>query len=135
MDEMYNEIRDHLRKSHYQNTQEIYQRERSPIYQYHYCGKNDVRGADEQHTSRTFFLKLKMIIFLAGVLTFSCYIYGGQDIEKGANMAVSEIKTELSDLEQREPKVKEAMVYVRKAYHKVCDFADDYLPEDPEAVD
>lgn len=130
MDEMYDEIREHLRKSHYQNTQEVYQRERNPIYQYHYSGKKYVRGADEQHTSRTFLLKLKILLFLTAVMTFSCYIYGGQDIEKGANKAFAEMKTEIHHLEEQEPKVKEAMVYVRKAYHKISDAAGKYMEED-----
>lgn len=123
------EIREHLRKSHDQNTREVCQLGRNPIYQYQYSGENYVRGAGEQYTSRTFFLKLKVFVFFAAVLTFSCYIYGGQDIEKGARKAFSEIKIEINHLEEKEPKVKEAMVYVRRAYHKMNDIAKDYMED------
>ena len=55
------EIREHLRKSHDQNTREICQREQNPMYQYQYIGKANVREAGEQITSRTFFLKIKIL--------------------------------------------------------------------------
>lgn len=129
MDENYMEIREHLRKSHDQNTREIYQREQNPVYQYQYIGKANVREAGEQITSRTFFLKIKIFLFLTAVLTFSCYIYGGQDMEQGAKKAVSEIKTEIIKLEEQEPAVKEAMVYVRRAYQKVDHIAKDYMEQ------
>ena len=127
MDEMYNEIREHLRKSHYQNTQEVYQRERSPIYQYNYSQKRYVQGDNAQHTSWTFSLKLKIFMFLMSVMLFSCYLYGGQDLEKGASMVITEMKTEINNLEKKEPIIKETMLYVRKAYHEVYDLAKTYL--------
>ena len=129
MDDKYIEIREYLRKNHDLNTREVSAREHNFVYQYQYSGKNDVRGANEQTTSRTFFLKLKVFIFLAAVLSFSCYIYGGQDMEQGAKKAFSEFKTEISRLEEQEPKVKEAMVYVRRAYHKVNDVAKQYIED------
>lgn len=128
MDE-YTEIREHLRKSHDQNTREVCQREHNSIYQYQYSGKKYVRGADEGYTSRTFFLKVKVLVFFAAVFIFSCYIYGGQDIKKGAIKAFSEIKIEINHLEEKEPKVKEAMVYVRRAYHKINDIAGEYMED------
>ncbi|MGN0495063.1 MAG: hypothetical protein ACI4GW_02430 [Lachnospiraceae bacterium] len=130
MDDMYKEVREHLRKCHAQNTQEVYQKERNPVYQYNYERNTYVQGDNAKHTSWTFSLKLKVLVFIISVMTFSLYIYGGQDLKKGTTMAVNDIKAEINVLEQKEPLVKETMGYVKKAYHKVYDLTKEYTKQD-----
>ncbi len=129
MDEMYTEIRDQLRKCHDKNTQDVYLRNKNPVYQYHYNQNRDVQGNPNQRTSWAFSLTFKTLLFLGCVFTFSCYIYGGQDLEKGANRAFNELKAQIRVLEDKDPNIKEAMVYVRKAYHEVYQLADTYFME------
>lgn len=123
LNEMYSEVREHLRQQHTMNTQEIHGKKVDNFNKYRYYG-ND--GADEKATPLVSF-KTKIFVFIASVLLFSCYIYGGQDVEKGAKMAWSEMKAGIARLEKEEPAVKEAMSYVRKAYDEVEDFTNTYL--------
>lgn len=127
MDEMYSEIREQLRKCHDKNIQDVHLREKNPVY--HYDTHREVQGNPNQRTSWAFSLNAKILLFIMCVLSFSCYIYGGQDMEKGAKRAFNEFKSEIRILEEKEPKLKEAMVYVKKAYHEVSELADTYFTE------
>ncbi len=121
---MYAEVREHLRQQHATNTQEIYGKKVDNFNKYRYYG-ND---AWEKQTSNSIFsMKTKACFFFICVMLFSFYIYGGQDVEKGANMAWNEMKERITQLEKEEPAVKQAMSYVRKAYDEVEDFTKTYM--------
>ena len=123
MNEMYSEVREHLRQQHAMNTQEIHGKKVDNFNKSRYYG-ND--GVEETNTPLVSF-KTKAFVFISGVMLFSCYIYGGQDLEKGARMAWTEMKTTIVKLEAEEPAVKQAMSYVRKAYGEVEDFTKTYM--------
>lgn len=67
------------------------------------------------------------MVFLVAVLMFSCYIYGGQDLKKGAGMAIDEINGHIVSLEQDNDTVKETMSHVRSVWNKVKDFSKEHI--------
>jgi len=123
LNEMYSEVREHLRQQHAVNTQEIHGKKVDNFNKYRYYG-ND--GVENSSTSLISF-KTKIFVFLTCVMLFSCYIYGGQDVEKGARQAWAEMKSQIVKLEKEEPAVKQAMSYIRKAYDEVEDFTKIYM--------
>ena len=122
---MYIEVREHLRQQHNINIQEIHGKKVDNFNKYRYYGNDDVEESGTQHCYSSF--KLKSFVFIASVMLFSFYIYGGQDIEKGATMAWAEMKTQINKLEEEEPAVKEAVGYVRMAWDEIEDFAKTYM--------
>lgn len=127
MNEMYSEVREHLRRQHAMNTQEIRGKNIDNSYKYGYYEYDGVRGDMNDGTSWTFSFKGKVFLFLLCVMLFSCYLYGGQDVKKGAAMAWNDMSTQITKLEEKEPAVKQAMSYVRKAYEEVKDFTGTYM--------
>lgn len=129
MNEMYAQVREHLRQQHDANTQEIHGKKVDNFNKYGYYGDDGKMSSEVVAGSQldNSFFGAKALLFLIGVMTFSCYIYGGQDIRKGATMAWEEMKVGIIALEKEEPAVKEAMSYVRKAYDEVEDFTKTYL--------
>lgn len=123
LNEMYSEVREHLRQQHAANTQEIHGKKVDNLSKYRYYG-ND--GLEEATTPLVPF-STKVFLFFTCVMLFSCYIYGGQDVEKGARMAWAEMQEQVLQLEKEEPAVKQAMSYVRKAYDEVKDFSKTYM--------
>lgn len=124
MNEMYSEVREYLRQQHAANTQEIYGKKVDNFNKYRYYGN----GVEKEQTSfSSFSIMTKACFFFIAVMIFSFYIYGGQDVEKGANMAWNEMKEQIIQLEKEEPAVKQAMSYVRKAYDEVEDFTKTYM--------
>ncbi|MGN0155557.1 MAG: hypothetical protein ACI4A3_13980 [Lachnospiraceae bacterium] len=119
MNEMYSEVREHLRRQHAMNTQEIRGKNLDNSYKYGYYGYNGVQEDANGGTSWTFSFKAKVLLFLLCVMLFSCYLYGGQDVKKGAAMAWNDMSTQITKLEEEEPAVKEAMGYIRNAYKEV----------------
>ena len=96
MNEVYSEVLEHLRQQHAMNTQEIRGRNIDNFHNFDYCGYNDVQ--DDMNTSWTFSFKGKIFLFLFCVMLFSCYLYGGQDVKKGAVMAWSDMNVQLNKL-------------------------------------
>lgn len=127
MNEMYSEVREHLRRQHAMNTQEIHGKNLDNSNKYSYYGYNGVQEEANDGTSWTFSFKGKVFLFLLCVMLFSCYLYGGQDVKKGAVMAWNDMSTQITRLEEEEPAVKQAMSYVRKAYKEVKDFTQTYM--------
>lgn len=127
MNEMYSEVREHLRRQHAMNTQEIHGKNLDNSNKYSYYGYNGVQEEANEGTSWTFSIKGKVFLFLLCVMLFSCYLYGGQDVKKGAAMAWNDMSTQITRLEEKEPAVKQAMSYVRKAYEEVKDFTQTYM--------
>jgi hypothetical protein len=119
--EAYQEVREHLRRQHNINKCEVLGK-KTP-------GRYEVYEEERQPapSGMTFLFKLKIFVFLCCVMVFSCYLYGGQDVEKGAVMVFEDIRTEVNALEEEEPAVKEAMGYCRQGYHWVKDLAKDFL--------
>lgn len=125
MNEIYTEVREYLRQQHDVNTQEIRGKKVDNFNKYGYYGNI---GVEEGKKACSFFsYKTKVFIFLICVMLFSCYIYGERDVEKGAQMAWSEMKSQILELEKEEPTVKQAMYYVRKVCDEVEDFTKLYL--------
>lgn len=117
MNEMYSEVREHLRRQHAMNTQEIHGKRLDNFPKYSYYGVDEDSGNTTRNSSKAFLFKVKILLFLLCVMLFSCYIYGGQDIKKGAAMAWKDMNSQITRLEEEEPLVKEAMGYCRKGYH------------------
>ncbi|MDE6435275.1 MAG: hypothetical protein K2L07_13715 [Lachnospiraceae bacterium] len=126
MNEAYQEVREQLRRQHAMNKNEVHGKEIPAIRSNYY--KND--SADTQGDyGMTFSFKFKIFVFLCAVMLFSCYLYGGQDIKKGASMAYHELRTAVSILEEEEPLVKEVVGYCREGYHWMRDIAQEYIDE------
>ena len=121
MNEMYSEVREHLRRQHAMNTQEIHGKRLDNFPKYSYYGVDEDFGDCNRHSSKTFLFKGKIFLFFLCVMLFSCYLYGGQDLEKGAAMAWHDMCTQITRLEEKEPLVKDAMGYCRQGYHWVKD--------------
>ena len=124
MNEIYAEVREHLRQQHNANTQEIHGKKVDNFNKYRYYGNN---GVEEIESIPMVSFKMKFLLFMSCVMLFSFYIYGGQDVEKGAKMAWSEMKTQVVKIEEEEPMVKQIMAYVRNACDEVRDFAKTYF--------
>ena len=124
MDKMYLELIEDLRQQHNTNVQQIHGKKLDNFNKYRYYGTDDVAKEENECWRPCIF---KMLIFISSIMLFSFYIYGGQDVKKGAQMAFFEMKTQIIKLENEEPAVKEAMGYVRKAYDEVEDFTDTYM--------
>lgn len=124
MSEMYSDVREDLRRQHAINRQEVKgKREAAGLYRTDYYGYSEPRKS----AFSGLIFKGKIAVFLVSVMLFSCYLYGGQDVKKGAAMAWNDINTQITKLEEEEPTVKQAMTYVRKAYSEVKDFAQTYI--------
>lgn len=119
MNDIYSEVLEHLRQQHAMNTQEIRGKNIDNSHKYSYYGNNDAQENAGKSISWTFSFKAKIFLFLLCVMLFSCYLYGGQDVKKGAVMAWNEMNTQITKLEEKEPAVKESIGYVRKAYKEV----------------
>ena len=74
--------------------------------------------------------KLKVLCLLAGIMVFSLYIYGGQDVKKGADMAWNELTQTIEQLEEKEPIVKETISYCKKGYNTVRDVMEQIYPSE-----
>lgn len=131
MEDQYVEIREYLRKQHDANVSDVRGRNRGNLYVYHY--EDDVQDREQGIHGRrpSAFSNLvffgKIMVFFAAVLLFSCYIYGGQDVKKGAEMAWRDANVEITKLENENENVRETMGYVRTAWHRVKEFAGEYM--------
>lgn len=130
MEDQYVEIREYLRKQHNANVTDVRGRYHGNGYMYHYDDADDNENTSKRYKPSAFsnFVFLgKVMVFLAAVLLFSCYIYGGQDLKKGAGMALRDVNAEITKLENENDTVKETMGYVRSAWHKTRDFVGEYF--------
>ncbi|MCM1498850.1 MAG: hypothetical protein NC124_10340 [Clostridium sp.] len=125
MNEMYSEVREHLRRQHAMNKNEVHGREIPSRAGYYYYD-----SMQTEHTGMSFFFKFKIFVFLSSVMLFSCYLYGGQDIKKGASMVYRDLRTTIAELEEEEPLVKEAIGYCRQGYHWIKDITQEYINEE-----
>lgn len=123
MNEMYSEVREALRRQHAMNRQEVRGKNIGGYYRY----RDYDREQEENDTLQALTFKGKIVVFLLSVMLFSCYLYGGQDIKKGAVMAWNDINTQITKLEEEEPAVKQTMDYIRNAYSEIKDFAETYM--------
>ena len=133
MEDQYVEIREYLRKQHNANVTDVRGRYHGNGYIYHYDDADDNENTSKRYKPSAFsnFVFLgKVMVFFAAVLLFSCYIYGGQDLKKGAGMALRDVNAEISKLENENDTVKETMGYVRNAWHKTKDFVGEYFETD-----
>ncbi len=120
MNEMYSEVREHLRRQHAMNTQEIRGKSIDNSRINRYYGNDDISEDAKQNKSSGFFsLKTKLFLFLCCFSLFACYLYGGQDVKKGATMMMNDIHAQITRLEGEQPAVKQAMDYLKNAYHEV----------------
>lgn len=134
MENQYAEIRDYLRKQHNANVTEVRGRYHGNGYVYHYEDIDEDNDREAKRYRPSAFSNLiffgKVMVFLAAVLLFSCYIYGGQDLKKGAGMALRDANAEITKLENENDTVKETMGYVRNAWHKTKNFVGEHLDID-----
>lgn len=123
MNDLYSEVREHLRQEHARNTNEIYVRNR--VSNGYYTGVQE----NMRDVSWTFSLKGKVIVFIVCVMLFSCYLYGGKDVKKGAVMAWSDMRQQITVLEDEQPYVKEAITKVKQIYEAVSSYIKEYTGE------
>lgn len=123
LNEMYSEVREHLRRQHDMNRNEVHGKG-FPNHSYY----NDT--ASGQNPGISFFFKFKVFVFISSVMLFSCYLYGGQDIKKGAKMVYNDLRSTVSELEDEEPMVKEVIGYCRQGYHWIKDITNEYVNEE-----
>ncbi len=118
MNEEYQEVREELRRQHAKNVSEVYGRGNQ--------GNLSYSALNEQEKPVGFQIgfKLKVLCLLAGIMIFSLYIYGGQDVKKGADMAWKELTQTVAQLEEDEPLVEETISYCKKGYHWIRDAFD-----------
>ena len=118
MNEEYQEVREELRRQHAKNISEVYGRGSQ--------GNLSYSALNEQEKPVGFQIgfKLKVLCLLAGIMVFSLYIYGGQDVKKGADMAWKELTQTVAQLEEDAPLVEETISYCKKGYHWVRDAVD-----------
>lgn len=132
LEDQYNEIRDYLRKQHNANRSEVHGRNHGNGYVYQYYDEDIYDNRYDRQKERRkalpdiIFLG-KIMVFLVAVLMFSCYIYGGQDLKKGAGMAIDEINGHIVSLEQDNDTVRETMSHVRSVWNKVKDFSKEHI--------
>ena len=130
LEDQYSQIRDYLRKQHNANMSEVYGRYHGNVSVDQYYDNNDNR--QDRHNDNTkayaniIFIG-KIMVFLMAVLMFSCYIYGGQDLKKGAGMAFDELNGRIICLEQDNATVRETMCHIRSAWTKVKDFSMEHI--------
>ena len=124
MDKMYLELIEDLRQQHNTNVQQIHGKKLDNFNKYRYYGTDDVAKEENECWRPCIF---KMLIFISSVMLFSLYIYGGQDVKKGASMAWDELKEQIVQMENEKPAVKQAMSYVRKAHDEIEDFTKTYM--------
>lgn len=118
MNEEYQEVREELRRQHAKNISEVYGRGSQGNLSY------SVMNELEKPVGFQIGFKLKVFCLLAGIMVFSLYIYGGQDVKKGADMAWKELTQTVAQLEEDEPLVEETISYCKKGYHWVKDTID-----------
>ncbi len=124
MNEEYREVREELRRQHTQNMNEVY-------------GKGSTGNLSYLSLSETsnpsgfqIGFKLKVLCLIVGIMVFSLYIYGGQDVKKGADMAWNELTQTIEQLEEKEPIVKETISYCKKGYNTVRDVMEQIYPSE-----
>ena len=117
MNEEYREVREELRRQHAKNVSEVYGRGQGNL-------SYSVMNEPENPVGFQIGFKLKVLCLLAGIMIFSLYIYGGQDVKKGADMAWKELTQTVAQLEEKEPLVEETISYCKKGYHWVRDAVD-----------
>ena len=124
MNEEYQEVREELRRQHAKNISEVYGRGSQ--------GNLSYSALNEQEKPVGFQIgfKLKVFCLLAGIMVFSLYIYGGQDVKKGADMAWTELTQTMGQLEEKEPIVKETISYCKKGYYTVRDVMEQIYPSE-----
>ena len=118
VNEEYQEVREELRRQHAKNISEVYGRGSQGNVSY------SVMNELEKPVGFQIGFKLKVFCLLAGIMLFSLYIYGGQDVKKGADMAWKELTQTVAQLEEDEPLVEETISYCKKGYHWVRDAVD-----------
>lgn len=118
VNEEYQEVREELRRQHAKNVSEVYGRGSQGNVSY------SVMNELEKPVGFQIGFKLKVLCLLAGIMVFSLYIYGGQDVKKGADMAWKELTQTVAQLEEDEPLVEETISYCKKGYHWVRDAVD-----------
>lgn len=120
----YSDIREQLRQQYALNKQQVCNTKMHQTMAYK--NTNNVQENTQQDASWAFSIKCKIFVFLSCVMLFSLYLYGGQDVKKGAILAWQEMNQQLSVLEEKEPKVKEAMQYIRNTYQEAKERIEDY---------
>lgn len=124
MNDSYSEVREYLRQEHAKNTNEIYGRNIHTLSKSGYYGS--VQENNEEAIFWTFSIRGKFLLFFACVMLFSCYLYGGQDVKKGAVMAWSDMQRQITVLEEENSAVKEVVEQVKTIYHTVRDYVEEF---------
>lgn len=128
MNEMYSDVRERLRQQHLCNIQEI--TKSGYFNKSGYYDKNEVQEENKRKTSWTFSFKAKVFLLISCIMLFSCYLYGGQDVKKGAVMAFNEMNVQITELEEDSLVVKRAVSGIKTIYNDAKDFFKTYFNVD-----
>lgn len=126
MNEIYSEVLENLRRQHSMNTQDIYGRRDGYLYNSGKYKYNDVQEDTNKNAFWTFSIKGKGFIFLTCVMLFSFYLYGEQDVKKGATMAWNDFYNQMVEIEEK-PAYAKAMNGAKSFYKEIQDFLDTYF--------
>lgn len=127
MNDSYSEVREYLRQEHAKNTNEIYGRNANMLSKSGYYKVNWENT--EEDVSWTIPFRGKVALFLICVMLFSCYLYGGKDVKKGAVMAWSDMQQHITALEEEQPYIKKAVNKAEQWYKEIKGYIEAYLEE------
>lgn len=125
MDDTYKEVQRKLRQQQMMNDQELRIRKGERLVDGRYEELQEESGIS---------LGSRILLFVVCIMLFSCYLYGGQDVKKGAMMAWSEMTGQFSQLEEERPAVRQVMHYIRKARDEVKELTNTYRNQEPDEV-
>ncbi len=112
MEDAYHKLREQLRRQQSMNDQELRLRSGEHLVENRYESFEEESG---------FSLGSRILLFVTCIMLFSCYLYGGQDVRKGAQMAWKDMNDRIMRMEEERPAVRQVMNYVRRAYDGVKD--------------
>lgn len=127
---MYSEVRQHLRQQHTMNLQEVYGKRDGYRLHTDFMVNNDVQKQRMNHTFWTFSFKKKIFLFLGSVMLFSFYLYGEQNIERGAMMAWNDFQTQIDKMEQSSPVLEKVILSFKKGFQETKEVINLYINDE-----
>lgn len=125
MDDAYKEVRRQLRQQQMMNDQELKIRKGERLVDDRYEEFQEESGIS---------LGSRIALFVMCIMLFSCYLYGGKDVKKGALMAWNDMTGQIGRLEEEQPAVRQVMNYMRMARDEVKELTNTYRNQEPDEV-
>lgn len=113
----YQEIREQLRRQYSINASEVSSKGKNNPYSYGEY-RDDMAGETRRDAGFPS-IRAKVFLFFACIMLFSCYLYGGQDVKKGAVKAWNELGQQISAIGEKQPYVKKAVDTCTNGYREI----------------